>query len=75
MAFVQISMKKIDLGEKESFMNKLYSMGYTPNVPIDMYTVGLLLDQDTKTIKEVMTGKLLYQPGVGEVPTIKAERF
>ena len=72
---VQISMKGMQLEDKEAFMEALKEKGYQHDITIDLFDVGLLVDMDTKTITKVMKNKLLFTPGVSKVETIRAIDF
>lgn len=61
--------------EKETFLESLVSNGYHHDITLDIFDMGLLVDIETKTIIRVMNRTLDYQPGVGPIETIRAQRF
>ena len=71
----QISFKGMTQDEKETFLVSLVSNGYDHDITLDIFDVGILIDTETKTIIRVMNRTLDYQPGVGPVETIRAQRF
>jgi hypothetical protein len=71
----QISFKGMTQDEKETFLDSLVSNGYNHDITLDIFDMGLLVDIETKTIIRVMSKTLDYQPGVGPIETIRAQRF
>ena len=72
---VQISMKGMQLSDRQAFMELLKEKGYQHSITLDAFDVGLLVDMETKRIIRVMNKKLDYTPGVSKIETIPANLF
>ena len=72
---VQISMKGMQLSDRQAFMDTLRERGYQHSITLDVFDVGLLVDVEAKTVLRVMSKKLDFTPGVSKIETITANLF
>jgi len=72
---VQISMKGMQLSDRQAFMESLKERGYQHSITLDVFDVGLLVDVEAKTVLRVMSKKLDFTPGVSKIETIRAIDF